>query len=499
MFVELLYPLGLLAALGIGIPIAIHTWQVHKQRVLRVGSVSVVAHAKKQRLQKLRIKNWLLLVVRCIIILLLAALLAGPYLNTNKTPGAAPGWVLLGAGHHSLLDDTQRQLIDSLLANDYTVHAFEPGFRQLSIPNNGDTVASISNQFALIHQLNERLPADFPVTVFSRPEITQLVGDIPTTPLKLNWHAFTKEDTAHVARFITHAWKTSSDSLAVLVGTSDSQGTRFERLTIKGNGREEGVQLDVDKGQIRVKFPRQHEWITVIDKPLAVQFAVDGHPIDAEYVKAVLVAFEQQTGWRVTIDTYNPATPCDILFDFTDAGVTDTADAPKTVFRYMPGEAMPQQGNHLVQWGTATNAENPEIHQLVVAENDTAAVVWADAYGRPVLTRDHDGNGWRYRFYCRFNPQWTDMVWSEAMVNNLVPLLLNPDVPLGSQRFEAHAMDRQALGGTIPLQHRLKTSQETYGEPEQPTMTSLLTWLTLLTFAIERIMTHRQKKARTDG
>ncbi len=497
-FIEFYYPLGLLAALGFGFPFALHIWVVKRRRVLQVGSVKLFGNTKKPRIQQLRIKNWPLLIIRCIIIILLAALLAEPYVNTSERETTERGWVLLGAQHESLLDAAQRRLIDSLLANGYTLHAFEPEFRKMAIQTANDTVSPAPDQFALIHQLNELLPANFPVVIFSRPQINQLIGDIPTTFLALSWYAFAA-DSANGVRFVTRAWKTAMDSIAIVAGTSNSLGTRFERLIIKDDGREEGIQFNVAQGRAMVKFPEQASWITVEDSPFSVQFATDSSLPDRQYLESLLDAFGEMTGMRMTVDTYTPATPCDLLFDFTDAGVADAPNMPKTVFRYMPGDAIVQQDNHIVQNGTTTNRRKPEIHQLVVAQDDTAATVWTDAYGKPVLTRGRDLNGWRYQFYCRFNPQWTDLVWSEEMVNSLIPLLISPDTPLLAQSFHTHAMDEQALPGPIMLEQRPKIAIGVYEHAKHVAIASLLIWLALLTFAIERIMTHWQKRKEADG
>lgn len=496
MFIEFLYPLGLLAALGIGIPIAIHLWQVKKQRILRVGNIKVFARAKRQRIQKLRIKNWPLLVIRCLIVLILAALLAGPrFIRDAKQQ--ARGWVLLGAEHGALLAPTQRTLMDSLLDNGYALHAFEPGFRPLSLQGKDDTVAAVSNQFALVHQLNGQLPAGFPTVIFSKPEISQLAGDPPATPLALSWYAL-RGDTASAVRFISRAWKTSGDSVAVMAGTSRAGGTRFDRMIINGDGQAEGITFRIADGQAQVKFPEQPEWVAVSDTPYTVQFAAGDHTSDLAYVKAVFMAFAQQTGIPVAIGDYDPSVPCDILFDFSGSGLADTARNPKTILRYATGEVEQQQNNHLVHWGTATNGNRPKISQLIIAERDTGQVVWADAYGRPVLTRNYRENGWRYRFYSRFNPQWTDLVWSAAMVNNLLPLLLSPQTPLWTQSFSRPAADREALPGPLLLPTRAGAPGSTARE-QQPDATRLLTWMALLTFALERILTHRQRKNQTDG
>src|SRR5690606_11572786 len=220
--------------------------------------------------------------------------------------------------------------------------------------------------------------------------------------------------------------------------------------------------------------------------------------IDLAYVKAVFIAFAQQTGIQVAITDYDPSAPCDLLFDFSGSGITDTAHSPKTVFRYATGEVEQQQNNHIVPWGTATNGNTPKISRLIIAEDDTDQVVWADAYDRPVLTRNRGEHGWRYRFYGRFNPQWTDLVWSTAMVNNLLPLLLSPETPLWTQSFSRPTADRQTLPGPLLLPTQTNAPQRTIRD-RRPTAMPLLTWMALLTFALERILTHRQRKNQTDG
>lgn len=497
MFIEFLYPLGLLAALGIGIPIVIHLWQVKQQRVLRVGNIKVFAGTKRQRIHKIRIKNWLLLAIRCLIVLLLAALLAGPRL-VRDAGKQDRGWVLLGAGarYGAMPDPAQQQLIDSLLDHGYALHAFEPGFRPLPREDTEDTVATVDNQFTLVHTLGEQLPPGFPVVVFSTPQIGQLAGDVPATPLRLSWQVLAT-DTAEAARFITHAWKTSDDSVAVWIATSRPDGTDVARTVITGDGRAEGIAFRITDGQAEVSMDGQDEWVTVADRPYRIQFTGGSNTADLAYVQAVFRAFAQQTGIPVQLDGYDPSAPCDLLFDFSASPSADTDSQPATIFRYAAGEGEPQN-NRLALWGTATNGDQPGIHRLIPADGDHGEVVWTDAYGQPVLTRQRTGSNWEYHFYSRFNPQWTDMVWSTEMINNLLPLLLTPETPLWTQSFERYAANRQVLPGPLQLPRQPALAGNTYHDRE-PTAIPLFTWAVLLIFALERILTHNQRRKQTDG
>lgn len=484
MLIDFLYPLGFLAAIGIAIPVLIHLWRKEKLKVLRVGSIKLLENTKKQRINRLYIKNWPLLLARCLLIIIWSLLLAAPYVDFNKPSTQEAGWILLGSGYQGSLGQEQWQAIDSLVTVGYTIRAFEPGFRKID-SNVVDTVAAQSNQFALIHQLNETVPNGFPVTIFSLPRVSEMTGEIPATRLEINWHAFNRFGESANTTWVTRAWKTATGELTVIQGFSNPNKTHFEQLIWKENNQQ-GIQVSMDNEHTRVKSADQPNWVIVDDQPYRIQFATDGPLADEQYFNALISAFQQTTQRQVAVSKYLPSDSCDLLIDLSTQGVTNNA---KTIFRYVDGDPEKQHDNYLIEPGLTASRDKATIFQLVVA-NTRGTPIWSDVKGRPLLTVMHSGDTAIFHCYIRFNPKWTDLVWSNAFINQVVPLILpvanSPIIDIA----DSPNMDQRALTSTIRLPKQDSIVGHDVLDTKQPNTTTILAWLALFILFIERLMTY---------
>ena len=88
---QLLNAIALTAAAGIIVPILIHLWNVQTGKTLRVGSIALIKESVSHRARRLKISQWLLLLVRVALILLLALLLAQPVWQPQTQAAQPPG------------------------------------------------------------------------------------------------------------------------------------------------------------------------------------------------------------------------------------------------------------------------------------------------------------------------------------------------------------------------------------------------------------------------
>src|SRR3979490_2629337 len=91
-----LQPIWLAAMAGIVIPVVIHFWNDRRGKVLRIGSISFLEGASQRMAWSRRISPWWLLLFRCLLLMALALLLAGPY--WLRKDSGEKGWVLSDAG-----------------------------------------------------------------------------------------------------------------------------------------------------------------------------------------------------------------------------------------------------------------------------------------------------------------------------------------------------------------------------------------------------------------
>ena len=200
---QLLEPIWLVAMSGIVAPVLIHLWNDRRGRVLRIGSVALLAGASKRMSWRRRISQWWLLIVRCLLLMALALLLAGPYWQRRPH---GKGWVLIdGNGPY-------QGMIDSLVARGYERHVLS------------DTV----NYWAGFRAADREAPAGLPFYIFTPGLISKFSGMRPSTSREAYWYTYAPKDS--VERWVQRAWAVSGDSMVVLTGLSRATGTSWERM-----------------------------------------------------------------------------------------------------------------------------------------------------------------------------------------------------------------------------------------------------------------------------
>jgi len=493
---ELTYPLALLSGLAIVLPILIHLWHKKAKKVLVVGSIRHLQEGKQQQLRKWYVKDWPLLLLRCALLLCLSLVLAEPMLALRSPEKQAKGWVLLGNGFDKGLDAQQQETVDSLLQQGFALRAFAPGFAKIG-DRQRDTVAPASDYFDLVSRLDQQLPDGYPVVLFTASHLHHFSGEPPSVGLRVVWNTFAHHPDSSV-RWVERAWETEEDSIRLLVARSDTGSTVFSGMTLAEDGQKQGLLFRAEKGTAEVKFPGQAHWVPVEQKPYRIQIKKESRLVDDTYMNALLEAFESTTGMPLELSSFQEGKACDFLFDFSEREMNDTAAyrQAKHVFRYMPGKPEEQSDlmNKISYAGFRTSGALPALYKLIPAAADQSEVLWTDVYGRPVLTYKQTDKQGVFQFYSRFRPQWTDMVWSDALVNYLLPVLfpesiLFPDgeIPNGNDA------DQRAYDGRLVLSPKVNHGDEAAALEQKP-LSSMLTMLALLLFAIERVWTYKKRK-----
>lgn len=500
---QLLNPIALLAIAAVAIPVLVHLWNVRKGKTLRVGSIALLTASSRTRSNRLRINNWPLFLLRCLLLVLLALLLARPVWKTTPTPAGHPGWVLAPVSQLATAYTHYKPQIDSLLAAGLELRNLSAGFERIrlqdtaSLTDTGDAV--LPRPWPLLKELDASLPNGFPLYVFTDNRLVSYQGERPVTHLAIRWHSFTPGDSM-----------ASSPALSYV--TTEGKIKNIERVsTPQGNW--------YNAADPRVLFTSAPDTAIVRIAIYAGRYAAD-----AQYIKAALQAIEQFTGKRISITSLAggqlPATQQDVLF-WLDGAQGEPAEgrpasrqaqpgaesvlsyvAPQgTLFRYDTGRAIPvsswlQEGNTI----TATAGKH-HFYQYI-SGHSTGNPVWKLADGRPLLTVTEQDGKRVYHFKSRFHPAWGDLVWEDDFVKKLLSLVVpsvKGDIAMDKRRID----DRQAA----PVQR----SESGAGRSElgvgsrkpdgfiqrQATALSNGLWaLIFMVFIIERIMDYRQQRMR---
>jgi hypothetical protein len=240
------YPIGLLAMAGIIIPVAVHLWNDRRGKVLRIGSIELLAGSTRRPVRSPRITQWWLLLVRCLFVLALAFLLAEPYLSRRS---GGKGWVMVsGSG------GTYGRMIDSLVKEGYERHA----------------LADSIDYWGGFREADGEAPGGLPFYIVTTGLAKRFSGERPVSAREVHWYTYTPEDS--ISDWVQAAWR-DSGTVRVLGGYSRSTGTEWRR-----RGADAGP-VAVDTAVFRYRIVADGVWRG-----------------DGKYVKAALEALRQLTG-----------------------------------------------------------------------------------------------------------------------------------------------------------------------------------------------------------
>ena len=72
------------ALAGLTVPVIIHLWNVQHGKIRQVGSILFHSEAARSQAKSNRLSDWLRLILRCLIIILLVILICGPFIENKK-------------------------------------------------------------------------------------------------------------------------------------------------------------------------------------------------------------------------------------------------------------------------------------------------------------------------------------------------------------------------------------------------------------------------------
>lgn len=413
-------PIWLFALAAIGIPVLIHLWNIRPGKTLKVGSIALFTESSPKSSRSFKLMDILLLILRCLMLILLALILAAPFLQRHLNITKAKGWVLMPKPYFSETYSRFEHKIDSLVKEGYEVHYFNTGFQKTntdSLLKGGDYIDERSNTTpvnyrALTRLLSKKVPASTAVEIFTPGYIGSFTGTKPQTNLHINWHTYTPVDS--VRTWPAAAWLTTNGTIRIMQGTSSPSGTGYQYIDIKNGGQNgSAYQLSMEHGVPVVSSDKQKISVDTATQRIAIYSDKDAG--DAGYLKAALSAIAQLTQRKATIRQYtslqNIPAGQNWLFCLSDRAITQTAALKaKNIFRYEAGKTIIADSwiNNTANYTLSQGAVKIPLHKTIDAK-PLGDVLWTDGFGKPVLSK----NGDIYHFYSHFNPAWNDLVWSD--------------------------------------------------------------------------------------
>ncbi|HEY6902124.1 MAG TPA: BatA domain-containing protein [Puia sp.] len=216
-----LQPIWLAAMAGVVLPVIVHFWNDRRGKVLQVGSVALLEGASQRMSWSRRISQWWLLLVRCLLVMVLALLLAGPYWTSHAI--SVRGWVLADSGARAFYG----KRIDSLVKEGWTR-------RELR----GD------DYWRAFVVEDRRAPGAAEFQVFSSGLINHFQGVRPSGSRSVHWEVYAPKDS--VKEWIEKTWAVSADSARVMRGVARLTGSVFTYETVARDAGADTSTLEVN-------------------------------------------------------------------------------------------------------------------------------------------------------------------------------------------------------------------------------------------------------------
>ncbi|HMG08189.1 MAG TPA: BatA domain-containing protein [Mucilaginibacter sp.] len=505
---QFLNPIWLFAIAALINPVIIHLWNIKPGKTLKVGSISLMTSAAQKSSRSFKLNDVLLFLLRCLLLTLLAFLLAMPVWRQYLSAAQTKGWLLIPKESIKEGYNEFKPTIDSLTKAGYEFHYFNKGFikadlKQVLTDAATQTNPEPVNYWSLIAQLNDQLPAAMPVYLFTSHQARHFTGNKPSIASNVHWQTYTPADS--LSTWIESAWFTNTNAIKVVEGNSKPSGTYFTSYIIQSGGGANAVfTVNINNGKPEISLKNSDQKAIPIDtNSLRIAIFTDKHSTDATYLKAALDAVSNFSGHKTIIKQYSDAGQIPAaqnwIFWLSEKPV-DINSLKKTIniLNYEPGQV-----NNTVSWIKTNGAFSvagqqcfPALYKLVKDGATNLQPVWLDGYGNAVLNMQQNQHTTSYHFYSRFNPAWNELVWSDGFPKLLLKLMTVNHNAHQMTQHDRRVMDQQQLRPyVIPSVKNTDAHKITI----QTDLTHYF-WLALVfVFFVERSLAHKNKLVPKNG
>jgi hypothetical protein len=491
-------PYWLFAASAILIPIAIHLWNKRQGKTVKVGSLRWLEASPSNRWSSIKLSNFWLLVLRCLILILLAVALAQPVWEhqTQKQKGAKAIVVGEELLYTSALNPI-KPTIDSLLKRGYTLHTYTSDFeqitqekwQQISTRTQDSLVSSNYNYWSLLPALAEKYKsAQDSVLLFTSDQQQYFAGSRPEAlPQHIQWIPVATDKSI---TWLQAAVQTTPDSLLLILGSSSREGTSYSKYKTAASAQSidlTGNQLQLARqgDSLDATISGNTSRVKVQTEPLQVAILTDEtQQTEARYIRAAIQAISSYTGLpiQVTTDTTN----ADWVFWLRNQQLPETIN--QQVKRGLKVWVQQNQKPQTIKTSLTGAGGIPiKVHQVNQPISEQQNQLWTAENGETILCSQPVGQGKIYTFRSGFSPAWSELGQSAQLPELLLPLLLPPSSEL---TYDYRALDEQQL---LPQSRATAVTEKA----RKNTQASLLKWFVLAAFVlflIERIIANRRSK-----
>lgn len=505
-----LSPIWLLSLLALSIPVAIHLWNIRPGKTLKVGSIALIDKASRKSSRSFNLSDFILLLLRCLLLALIALFLAIPIWRKYADDGKVKGWVLIPEENFTETYHKFKPQVDSLTRAGYEFHYFDAHFPKAVLADvlakgkgrsSTDSInQKTTNYWTLLQQLDQQIPKKLPVALFTPNTVNHISGLKPFTTLNLKWRTFITADSTSTWPAV--AWFTGTNTVKVALASSKPSGTSYTYCNLKtDNDGDSPFHITINNGTAKVALKSDAGKSVNIDTTAQhIAIYADKSTGDARYLHAALTAVAQFTQRKTDIKIYNDANAIPAgqswIYWLSEKPAGTVLNKSKRFFIYEPGKQVTV--NSWISSGSgysvSQNEDQIALFKRITIVGQTGRTIWRDGFGQPVLSVEDDVSASVYHFYSRFSPAWNDLVWS----TDFPKLLLKLSEPAAETAVNSN--DRRVIDQQQLLPEHIEPVTATITKPAETTDLSKYFWIALmLIFLIERWLAHQTKLTPTHG
>ncbi len=174
------HPTYLWALLGLLVPLAIHLWSKKEAKTIKIGSVQLLDESNSRQSSSIQLNEWLLLLLRMLIVGLVVMLMAGPQWRIKPNKKQITYLVEPSLAHHSSL----MGLLDSLRETSQVL-LLKQGFPEWESDMELPVKPMVPEYWQLLQRMDS-LASDS-IVVFTRAYVEGIKSMRPKTHKKIHW------------------------------------------------------------------------------------------------------------------------------------------------------------------------------------------------------------------------------------------------------------------------------------------------------------------------
>jgi uncharacterized membrane protein len=264
-------PSYLWALLGLLVPLAIHLWSKKEAKTIKIGSVQLLDQSNSRQSSSIQLNEWLLLLLRMLIITLVVLLMAGPQWRTKGNQKQITYLVEASIANEASISS----VLDSL-QEESPVLLLENGFPEWEVDVGYQAEKSQPDYWQLVQKMDS-LRSDS-IVVFTKALVKGIKSMRPNTQKKIHWVVVESEETQDRPLM---AYKRES-GVELITASSSGRVTQINKEML-----EEGFEINNDSLRLRSDEPISIPLKTLdtlhINLYLADDFKREGKYIEASF------------------------------------------------------------------------------------------------------------------------------------------------------------------------------------------------------------------------